>query len=65
MAFRLRADDGPLLVVFRSSLHPLKAKKKKKKKKKKTSVLDPLGQNFLDPRMVRVLPALNPRHHFS
>ena len=37
MAFRWRADDGPLVVVFGSSLpiSPKKAKKKKKKKKKK------------------------------
>ena len=57
-------DDGPLLVAFWSALHPINKKKrrtpppppkKKKKKKKKTvsgqSVLDPLWQNFLDPRM--------------
>ena len=38
MAFRWRADDGPLLVLFRSSL-PLQ---------KTLSELDPLWQNFLD-----------------
>ena len=42
MAFRSRADDGPLLVLFESSLLS---------SKKKLSELDPLGQHFLDPRM--------------
>ena len=42
MAFRWRADDGPLLVLFGSSF-PLSKKQKK--------MLDPLWQNFLDPRM--------------
>ena len=30
MAFRLWADDGPLLLAFRSSLHPIKKQKQKK-----------------------------------
>ena len=48
MAFRWQADDGPLLVVFGSSVsHYLK----KKTTKKNSSELDPLWQNFLDPRM--------------
>ena len=44
MEFRLRADDGPLLVAFRSSLYPINLKKQ-------TVIVDPLWQNFLDPRM--------------
>ena len=40
MAFRWRADDGPLLVLFGSSLPISKTKK-----------LDPIWQNLLDPRM--------------
>ena len=43
MAFRWRANDGPLIIVLRSSLPS--------SKKKKFSRLDPLWQNFLDPRM--------------
>ena len=39
MAFRWRADDGPLLVAFRSPLHPIS---KKKNKKKPVSVGPPL-----------------------
>ena len=46
MAFPWRADDGPLLVAFRSSLHSIN-----NNKKKTLSVLDPLWQNFLNPRM--------------
>ena len=45
MAFRLRADDGPLVVVFESSLpssDKKKKKKKKKSKKRKSSVGTPL-----------------------
>ena len=40
---RWRADDGPLIVVFGSYLPS---------SKKTTSKLDPLWQNFLDPRML-------------
>ena len=54
MAFRWRAHDGPLIVVLGSSLPSLTKKKKKQKKQKKTSKLDPLWQNFLDPRMVNL-----------
>ena len=43
MAFRWRADDGPFIAVFGSSIPS--------STKKKLSNLDPLGQNFLDPRM--------------
>ena len=39
MAFRLRADDGPLIVEFRSSLYPLK-------KTKKTSYWTPSDKIF-------------------
>ena len=39
MAFRWRADDGPLLVLFGSSF-PISKK-----------TFEPLLQNFLDPRM--------------
>ena len=46
MAFRWRADVGPLMVVFGSSL-PLSTKKKKKKTLTKS---DPILHNFLDPR---------------
>ena len=41
MAFRWRADDGPLLVLFGSSLSL----------HKKNVRFGPLSQNFLDPRM--------------
>ena len=34
MAFRWRANDGPLLVLFRFSLHSYKEEKKKRKKKR-------------------------------
>ena len=47
MAFRWRADDGPLKVVFGSSLPS------STKKTLKTSELDSLWQNFLDPNMPR------------
>ena len=43
MAFRWRADDGSLIVVFIWILFTLK---------KALSKLDALCQNFLDPRMV-------------
>ena len=43
MAFRWGADDGPLLVVFGSSLPS--------STKKGLSELDPPCHNFLDPRM--------------
>ena len=44
IAFRWRAVDGPLLVIFGSSF--LLSKKKE---------LDPLLQNFLDPRMYKLV----------
>ena len=44
MAFRWRADDGPLIVVCESSSLPSSTIKT-------LSKLDPLWQNFLDPRM--------------
>ena len=47
MASRWRADDGRL---YSDHLSPHK-KKEKKKEKKTLSELDPLWQNFLDPRM--------------
>ena len=50
MEFRWHADDGPLIVVFHSSLLNVKNRQKKSKKKpkknKKTSVLDALLQNL-------------------
>ena len=45
MAFRWRADDDPRIVVLGSSLPS--------STKKTLSKLDPLWQNFLDPRMQR------------
>ena len=47
MAFRWRADDGPLLLIFGPSL-PLK---KNEKKPVRVAELEPLWQIFLDPRM--------------
>ena len=44
MAFRWRADDGPLLVLFCIGEHYFGAIKK-------LSELDPVWQNFLDPCM--------------
>ena len=44
MVFRWQADVGPLLTVLGSSLP-------QKKTKKTLAELDPLWQNFLDPRM--------------
>ena len=46
MAFRWRADNGPLLVVFGSSPPPPPPPKKKKKKKKKNVEVE------LDPRLL-------------
>ena len=43
MVFCYRADDGPLLAVLGSSIPS---------SKKKFSEMDPLRQNFLDPRML-------------
>ena len=54
MAFRWWADDDPLVVLILDPLFPPQ-KKKKKKKKKTLSELDPLWQNFLDPRMMVIL----------
>ena len=48
MAFRWRANDGPLLVLFGSSLTS------SIKTKKKLSQLDPYGKTFLDPRMISI-----------
>ena len=48
MAFRWRADDGPLMVEFGSFFS---SNYKKTKKKKTLSKLDPLWQYFLDPRL--------------
>ena len=48
MAFRWRAVDGPLLVLFESSLPS-----QKKREKKTLSELDLLWQNFVDLRMVK------------
>ena len=45
MAFRLRADDDPLLVLFGIGEHYFSAIKK----------VDPLLQNFLDPHMAYVI----------
>ena len=42
-----RADDDPLLVLFGSSLPLIKTNQKRKK----VSELDPLWQNFLEPRL--------------
>ena len=49
MAFRWRADDGPIVAVFGSS-RPTSTKKQQHK----TSKLDTLFQSFLDPRMLRI-----------
>ena len=49
MAFRWRAVDGPLIVVFGSFLS---SSIKKKKQKKNVVKVGPLWQNFLDPRML-------------
>ena len=57
MAFRWRADDGPLLVVFGSSLPS--------STKKTLSKLDPRRQNFLDPRMSSVPAVLESRRFFK
>ena len=55
MVFRWRADDGPFIVTFGSSI-PSSTKKKKQQfffsNSDKTSNLDPLRQNSLDPRKV-------------
>ena len=58
MAFRWRTDGGPLIVLFVST-HPSSTKNKQqkpknKKKKQKNLKLDPLWQNVLDLRMMRV-----------
>ena len=45
MAFRWRVDDGPLIAVFEFYLTLQQFKKKT------LSMLDPLWQNRLDPRM--------------
>ena len=50
---RYRADDGPFLVVFGPSLPN---STKKHQKLKKSSELDPLLQNFPDPRMGWYVP---------
>ena len=55
MAFRWRAVDGPLIVVFGSFLSSSLNKLKKTAKKKTLSKLDPLWQNFLDLRMLMKL----------
>ena len=53
IAFRWRADDDPLIVVVGSSLPS-------SSEKKMLSKLDPLWQNFLDPRIeVRLVPLYN------
>ena len=51
MTFRWRADNDPLVVVFWILSSSKVKTKKKKKKKKRLSKLNPLWQNFLDPRM--------------
>ena len=48
MAFRWQADNGPLLVAFRSSLHPIN-------QKKNVVSVGPLWQNFQDPHMPKSL----------
>ena len=50
MAFLWRADDGLFMAIFGSSI-PSSTKTKKKNKKEEILNLDPLWQNFLDPRM--------------
>ena len=50
MAFGWLANDDPLLVVFESSLPS-------STKKKRCQSLEPLWQNFLDPRMKKSYPA--------
>ena len=49
MAFPWLANDGPLIVEIAFS-HQLK-NNKKNKTKKQLSKLNPIWQNFLDPRM--------------
>ena len=50
-AFRWRADDDPVFSGIKILSPSLPEKKNKNKTNKKTSELDPLWQNFLDPRM--------------
>ena len=52
LRFRWRAEDCPLMVVFGSFL----PSSTKKKPPKTPSKLDPLWQNFLDPRMMALRP---------
>ena len=58
MAIRWRADDGLLIVVFAFSL-PSSTKKVMKKNVVKIE-MDPLWQNFLDPRMNIYVCGYNP-----